>query len=95
MRIQESQPSRPKLPPFNAKHVIAAKEAAEKNTPSIPEFSDLLVNNFATGRSSGAEAAYLQNRGLFPMALHKLLFWTDAFWLYHILFLVENTLYLP
>ncbi|CAK9118459.1 unnamed protein product [Durusdinium trenchii] len=64
MRIQESQPSRPKLPPFNAKHVIAAKEAAEKNTPSIPEFSDLLVNNFATGRSSGAEAAYLQNRGL-------------------------------
>ncbi|CAK9078212.1 unnamed protein product, partial [Durusdinium trenchii] len=54
-RSQDPPPSRPQLPPFNAKHVIAAKEAAEKNQPVVQEFSHLLVGNFASGRSSGSE----------------------------------------
>ena len=47
-------PSRPELLPYEPQHILDARARATKKV-EVPEFSDLLVESFASGSSSGAK----------------------------------------
>ena len=57
VKLQErpSVPSEPKLLPYDPPHVVAGRALAKRKAKA-PEFSELLVDNFASGASSGAKA---------------------------------------
>lgn len=56
IRLQErtSAPSKPELLPYEPAHVVAGRALAKRKAKA-PEFSELLVDNFASGASSGAK----------------------------------------
>ena len=56
IRLQErpSESSEPKLLPYEPPHVVAGRARA-KTRAKAPEYSELLVDNFASGASSGAK----------------------------------------
>eukprot|EP00438_Fugacium_kawagutii_P026542 Skav227899 [mRNA] locus=scaffold4087:171227:173433:- [translate_table: standard] len=54
--MQEPPSKRPRLTPFEPPHVLAAKAKAAKPPKEPPEFQDLLVQDFASGKSSACKA---------------------------------------
>ena len=53
---QESKASRPSVAKHLPPYVVAAGErVAKPKKEEVPEFGDLLIGNFASGKSSGKE----------------------------------------
>ena len=58
----------PAVLPYEPPHVVRAREAVRKPPKEVQEFGDLLVSNFASGKSSAVKVA----------CLHRLTFHTTT-----------------
>lgn len=65
--MQESSsaaPSRPQLIPYEPAHVLAGKARATKRKVEAEPLDELLIGNFASGKSSGTKVS-LASYGIF------------------------------